>query len=302
MHDGEADIDAGLVRRLVAAQFPQWAGLPVTAAPATGTVNAIYRLGDDLAVRLPRLPGWAPDLGKEQRWLPVLGPRVPLAVPEPMAAGRPGEGYPFPWAVYRWLDGEAFSLDRVADERRAAADLAAFVAALRAIDTAGAPRAKRGSRPLAALDGEARQALRALRGVIDVGAAAAAWEGSLASPPWDGRPRWSHGDLLPPNLLVAGGRLHAVIDFGSVGVGDPALDVIAAWSVFGPDGRAAYRRALAVDDATWLRARGIALHQALLIIPYYPDTNPAMVRMATRTVGQVLADVAGPAGASPRGH
>jgi aminoglycoside phosphotransferase (APT) family kinase protein len=254
----------------------------------TGTVNAIFRLGDDLCVRLPRVERWAGGVENELQWLPELAPRLTLAVPEPVAKGEPGSRYPFSWAIYRWLAGETFATDRIVDERQAAADLAQFVAELRRIDPTGAPRS--GRRPLRQLDAVTRAAIEEARGVVDAGAATAAWERCLQAPVWDGSPVWIHGDLVMPNLLVEGGKLTAVIDFGGAGVGDPATDVVAAWSVFGNDGRDSFRRALDVDDATWARARGFALHQALLIIPYYPETNPSFVAMATRTVDQVLGD------------
>jgi aminoglycoside phosphotransferase (APT) family kinase protein len=252
-------------------------------------VNAIYRLGDDMCVRLPRMHAWAGDLEKELRWLPTLASHLPLAVPEPLATGRPDGGYPFVWAVYRWLEAETFACERVGDEQQAAIQLAQFVARLRGIDPSGAPRSRR-DRSMHAQDGETRTAIEQLRGVIDVDAVTAAWEVALQAPVWDGRAVWTHGDLLPPNLLVDHGRLVAIIDFGSMGLGDPAIDVIPAWSVFGAGGRGAFRAALDVDDATWARGRGFALHQALLIIPYYPATNPAFVTMATRTIEEVLAD------------
>jgi aminoglycoside phosphotransferase (APT) family kinase protein len=290
MHDGEAGIDAGLVRRLVAVQFPRLAGLPVRAVRSTGTVNAIYRLGDDLCARLPRLQRYTGDLVGELRWLPWLAPHLSLQVPEPVAVGQPASGYPFPWAIYRWIDGQPYADELVDDERRAAMDLAQFVAGLRRIDPiAGAPRA--GRRPLRELDSATRAAIDASRNVIDRDAATAAWERALEAPAWEGAPVWIHTDLLRPNLLVDGGRLSAVIDFGGAGVGDPAADVIAAWSVFGPTGREAFRDVLDVDDGTWNRARGFALHQAAMIIPYYPETNPGFVALARRTVDEVLADI-----------
>jgi aminoglycoside phosphotransferase (APT) family kinase protein len=289
MHAGEVAIDDELVEQLVAAQFLQLADLPIRAVPSTGTVNAIYRLGDHLYARLPRVPSWAQDLEKELSWLPKLAPFLSLRVPEPVAKGRPASGYPFPWAIYRWIDGHPYRDDLVHDERQAAADLAQFVLELRRIDPLGAPPG--GRKPLRELNAATRVAIEASRSVIDRHAATAAWASALEAPVWDGAPVWIHTDLLRPNLLVDRGRLCAVIDFGGVGVGDPAADVIAAWSVFSQSGRATFRGALDVDDGTWNRARGYALHQAVLIIPYYSETNPEFVALAKRTVEQVLADI-----------
>jgi aminoglycoside phosphotransferase (APT) family kinase protein len=295
LHDREVDIDTGLVRRLLAAQFPQYAGMPVRRVDSTGTVNAIYRLGPHLSVRLPLLAHSAADVEKEWRWLPRLAPRLSLRVPEPVALGAPEAWYPFRWAIYCWLDGEPYADSLIADERQAAADLARFVSELRSIQPeTDAPAG--GRRPLRELDAETRAAIESSRHLIDAEAATAAWDLALTSLRWTGKPVWIHADLLRPNLLVDGGRLHAVIDFGAAGVGDPAGDVIAAWSVFGPAGRAAFRAALRVDDGTWYRALGIALHQAAGIIPYYEHTNPRFAADAQRTISEILADVRGAAG------
>lgn len=288
MHANQVDIDERLVERLVAEQFPGLAGMPVRELRTTGTVNAIYRLGEELYARMPLVGAWADGLENELAWLPKLAPHLSLRVPEPVAVGRPAGDYPFAWAIYRWLGGQPYRDDLVHDERQAAVDLAQFVAELRRIDPAGAPRA--GRRPLRELDAATRTAIDASRGVLNGDAVLAAWGAALEAPTWEGQPVWIHADLLRPNLLVEGGRLAAVLDFGGAGVGDPAADVIAAWSVFGPVGRAAYRDALGVDHGTWRRARGYALHQAALIIPYYSETNPEFVAMATRTVEQILAD------------
>jgi aminoglycoside phosphotransferase (APT) family kinase protein len=290
MHDDEADIDADLVRRLVAAQFPRLAGLPVTPFRSTGTVNAIYRLGDHLYARLPRVARWARDLETESHWLPRLAPGLSLRVPELVAMGRPGDGYPWSWAIYRWIDGQPYADELVADERQAARDLAGFVTGLRRADTADAPRA--GRRPLRELDAATREAIESAGDDIDRDAVTAAWDRALEAPAWDGQaPAWIHADLLRPNLLVDGGKLRAVIDWGAAGAGDPAADLIAAWAVFGPDGREAYRDALGDGDGTWDRARGVALHQAVMLVPYYRETNPGMAALGRRTVGQVLADL-----------
>lgn len=288
MHDGQLDVGAGLVRALVAAQFPWWANLPVTPQRSTGTVNAIFRLGDDLAVRLPLTAGGSADLTRERRVLRELRSVATLEIPEPVATGRPADGYPLPWAVYRWIAGQPYADDLVDDEAGAARGLGRFVTALRAHPIGAAPRA--GRRPLLELDSGTRAAIEAAAPEIDVPAALASWERALEAPVWDGASTWIHADLLRPNILVDRGRVRAIIDFGIAGAGDPAHDVIAAWTVFGHVGRAAYREALAVDDGTWRRARGIALHQAALIIPYYRVTNPGFAASAIRTIEEILAD------------
>jgi len=290
MHADEVHIDVSLVRRLLTAQFPRWAELPISAVQSTGTVNAIYRLGDHLYARLPRVQRYAQDLEKEWHWLPKLAPRLSLRVPEPVGKGHPSSSYPFSWAIYGWIEGRPYSDELVDDEQRAARDLAQFVVELRGIDPiAGAPRA--GRKPLRELDAITRAAIESARGVIDSDAATVAWERALEAPAWNGAPVWIHTDLLRPNVLVHGGRLCAVIDFGGVGVGDPAADVIAAWSVFGRTGRGTFRGALSIDEDTWNRARGFALHQAAMIIPYYAETNLGFVDLAKRTVDEILADI-----------
>jgi aminoglycoside phosphotransferase (APT) family kinase protein len=292
MHEDEHVVDEHLVRQLLADQLPHLAHLPLRAFASTGTVSAIVRLGDDLYVRLPRVPAWAGDLVKELEWLPRLAPALPLTVPEPVAVGSPSDAFPHPWAVFRWVPGSPYAVGAV-DEVRAARDLAAFVGALRAIPApAGAPHG--GRAPLAELDIATRDALERSRHLVDTDAALAAWDRAVQAPTFDtsGSPRvWLHGDLLPPNVLAHGGRLAAVLDFGSVGVGDPAADTIPAWTMFTGAGRTAYRDALGVDEATWERARGYALTQAALIVPYYEHTNPDFSAMARRTIAMVLDDV-----------
>jgi len=292
LHDGELPIDAALVARLLAEQLPAYAGLPLRAWPSTGTVHALFRLGDALVVRLPRLARWSAALEQEAAWLPRLAPHLSLGVPEAVALGRPTAAYPSAWAVHRWRVGAPYGTAPLADESAAAAALAGFVRELRAIDPRGGPPA--GRAPLAELDAETRAAIEAARALIDADAAQAAWRRALGAPAWDGAASWIHGDLMRPNLLVVDGRLDAVIDFGAVGVGDPAMDLVAAWSVFGRAGRAAFRRALhgvpGVDAGTWARARGYALHQAALIVPYYASSNPAFAAEGVRIVAEVLDD------------
>jgi aminoglycoside phosphotransferase (APT) family kinase protein len=294
MHADEVDTDVSLVRRLLAGQFPQWAELPIERVDSAGTDNAIYRLGDDLAARLPRVERATRQVDKEHEWLARLAPHLPLAIPVPLARGMPGEGYPWNWSLSPWLEGENATIERVADLRLAATDLARFVAALHRIDPAGGPlpgehNFGRGE-PLAQRDGRTREAIRALDGMLDTEAVTAAWDAALQAPAWAGPPVWIHGDLSAGNLLAVQGRLSAVIDFGGLGVGDPACDLMVAWTLFSGRSREAFRAALSVDEATWARGRGWALSWALIFIPYYLDTNPVGVGDARHTIDEVLAD------------
>jgi aminoglycoside phosphotransferase (APT) family kinase protein len=288
LHEGEVDIDLTLVEQLVATQFPRFSELPLCPVESSGTVNAIYRLGEELCVRLPRLEKWAPSLEKELRWLPRLAPHLSLEIPEAVAVGAPANGYPLVWAIYRWIDGRPYRDELVDDGARAGKDLAQFVKELRRVNPAGGPSG--GRKPLRQLDDITRRALAAAGCAIDTVAATAVWDSAVELPLWEGNGVWIHADLLRPNVLVDGGRVRAVVDFGGVGVGDPAADVIAAWSVFGPVGRAAFRECLDIDDQTWNRGRGYALHQAAMIIPYYNETDPAFVDLAKRTLDQILFD------------
>jgi aminoglycoside phosphotransferase (APT) family kinase protein len=289
MHADEVDTDVSLVRRLLADQFPQWASLPVELVDSAGTVNAIYRLGEDMAVRLPRVEGGATDVDREQHWLPRLAPLLPVAIPVPIGKGRPAEGYPWPWSVYPWLDGENPVLGRIADPKVLAQDLAAFVAAMHRIDPTDGPPAYRNER-LVTRDATTRAAIEKLRGVVDTDAATAAWEAVIQAPEWWGRPVWLHADLSPGNVLLRGGRLSAVIDFGCLGLGEPAVDLIAAWSLLTHDVRDLFRAAVGVDDATWARGRGWALSIALIELSYYQITNPVMAAIARHVIHEVLTD------------
>src|SRR6185437_6344049 len=255
MHDDELEIDAALVRRLVASQFPQWAELPVEALPFGGTDNAIFRLGDGLSVRLPRRARWRGGaLDKEFTWLPRLAPHLPFAIPTPVARGRPGEGYPHEWAVFDWLPGEDATTTPL-DLRRAAIDLAELLSTLQAVDPTGGPAGGRGG-PLLPADTPTRASIAALGDLIDAGAVTDAWETALAAPNWDRAPVWLHGDLDNRNLLVDGDRISGVLDWGAAGVGDPACDVKVAWAVLDAETRPVFRGLLEIDDATWTRARG----------------------------------------------
>ena len=283
MHADEIEIDESLVARLIAWQCPEWSSLPLNRVNSAGTDHAIFRLGDELAVRLPRIL-WATDqVDKEFSWLPRLAPHLPLAISEPLAKGQPAKGYPWNWGVYRWLDGENPASATIL----LATDLAEFVSALQQIDPTDVPRSNRGG-PLADRDGAVRESLAALGGEIGTDAAFRAWESALEAPVWDKPPVWIHGDLQSGNLLAQNGRLNAVIDFGFLGLGDPAVELLPAWNLFSGESRQAYRNALAVDDATWERGRGWALSVALIALPYYRRTNPVLVEASHRTISEIL--------------
>ncbi|MFD9124619.1 aminoglycoside phosphotransferase family protein [Kitasatospora sp. NPDC059571] len=289
--DGRAGIDAELVRRLLRAQFPQWSGLPVTPVEVDGWDNRTYRLGPEMTVRLPTAAGYVPAVAKECRWLPRLAPGLPVAVPAVLAVGEPGEGYPFPWSVRGWLPGESAERGRIDDLPEFAVSVAGFVRALQRCDAAGGPSAgphsfHRGAPP-AHYDEETRRCLAALDGLIDMDRATAVWDAALAAQ-WRGAPVWFHGDVAAGNLLVADGRLAAVIDFGTSGVGDPACDLVIAWTMFSGRSREAFRHAVAQDDGTWARARGWALWKALLVAVDHLGTDPARVAADLEVVAELL--------------
>ncbi|MFH9723078.1 aminoglycoside phosphotransferase family protein [Streptomyces sp. NPDC017254] len=294
MQPGELDIDTALVEGLVAGRFPAWAALPVRAVASAGTDNAMFRLGDDLVVRLPRVPYAARHVEKEQRWLPRLGPHLPLDVPVPVGQAGASPDFPLPWSVYRWLDGDDAYNAPLTDLAHAAVELGRFGTALRTIDASEGPASFRGGPVTAWENGNLPAAIRALgaEGLVDAELATASWEAVLRLPRWEGAPVWIHGDLLPGNLLGRGGRLSAVIDFGGVGTGDPACDMMPAWTLFTAGTRPLFREAARVDDATWARGRGWALAWGLVTEAYYRDTNPVLAAVARRTRTEALAEYA----------
>jgi aminoglycoside phosphotransferase (APT) family kinase protein len=292
VHANERPIDVLLVRDLIDRQFPVWRHLPVTPVESAGTDNALFRLGKQLAVRLPRIPGATGQIGKEFRWLPLLAPHLPLPIPVPVAQGKPDRAFPWPWGVYRWLGGKPVTLERLYEPTVAARDLAGFVRALQSVDASGGPlpgdhNSGRGV-PLAERDAATRNGIAACAGLIDATAATRRWETALAAPAWTAPPVWVHGDLQPGNLLQRIGIMTAVIDFGCLGVGDPAVDLLPAWYLFPPAARDVYRQTLGVDEATWLRGMGWALSVSVIALPYYLHTNPGLVAISRRAIAEVL--------------
>jgi aminoglycoside phosphotransferase (APT) family kinase protein len=285
MHVDEIDIDEALVHRLLREQFPEWSELPLSRVQPQGTVNAIFRLGEELSVRLARRGGPIEPGGKEFRWLPRLAPLLPVAIPVPVAQGRPTDDYPWFWEVHTWVEGETVPVEEI-DAIQAAHDLAELIDALQSMSPAGAPPGR--GIPLAERDLEIRNWLCRFDGDPGV---PEAWERALAAPPWDGPPVWHHGDLDARNWLVRDGRISGVIDWGSMGVGDPACDVMVAWKLHSAAARDAFRDALSVDAPIWERARGWALSQAIAILAYYtPETNATLYHEAERWLQLLLSE------------
>lgn len=288
-------IDAMLVTRLIAAQFPRWANLPVRAVAVGGWDNVTFHLGTSMSVRMPSAGPYARAVEKEHRWLPVLAPQLPLPIPRPVAKGVPGEGYPYPWSIYRWIDGEPATGDNIDDLTRFATTLAAFLVALQQVDPTGGPPPGehnwfRGG-PLLTYDGQTRHAIETLDGDIPGTTALEIWQTALRAT-WDGQPVWLHGDIAQGNLLVRDGALAAVIDFGTSGVGDPSCDMAIAWTLLSGPSREAFRTGLSVDPATWARGRGWALWKALITYADARHADQVKAANARYVIDQILAEYA----------
>jgi aminoglycoside phosphotransferase (APT) family kinase protein len=287
------EIDVALVGQLIASQFPQWTHLAIKPVELSGWDNRTFHLGPSMSVRLPSAEGYIVQVEKEHRFLPKLAPLLPLPIPVPLAKGAPGHGYSWPWSVYRWLEGENAMLERITDLSQFAISLAEFLLALQRIDSvdglpAGEHNFFRGG-PLMIYDAETRETIEELTGEVDTDAATRVWESALETT-WQGAPVWIHGDVAVGNLLVRDGRLCAVIDFGCCAVGDPACDLVMAWTFFSGESREAFKATLGSDAATWARARGWALWKALITLAEYIDSNPIKAAEARRVIAEVLAD------------
>jgi len=284
-------IDDTLVRRMVAAQFPQWADLPVRSAEVGGRDNKTFRLGEHMIVRLPSAADYSAQVEKEHRWLPKLAPLLPLPIPTPLAMGEPASGYPWRWSIYRRIEGDTAAPERIADLSDLAASLAQFLIALQRIDPTDGPRPgphnfwRGGS--LTTYDAETRQAIALLKGKVNTKAATEVWERALKTT-WNRPPVWLHGDVSAGNLLVKGGRLSAVIDFGMLGVGDPACDLSIGWTLFSGESRKAFRAMLPLDAGTWARGRAWTLWKVLIVAAGLTETNAVEAARPWRVIDEVL--------------
>ncbi len=289
LHDDEIDIDADVVRHLLASQNNHLSSEKLEYVGSSGTSNIIFRVGQKHLIRLPRCPRDETSLLKETKWLPTLSPQLSLGTPRLVMKGQPTDAFPLAWAIYTWLDGENFDPRLVGDGVDSGNTLANFVSELRSINPSEGPRSDRDS-DLIASDPQVIEAIRSLGSNFDKEAITFAWETLSNYPNWRGVNTWTHGDLLPPNILVKDGRISAIIDFGLIGVGDPAVDLIPAWSTLRGVARERFRSTLQVDDSAWYRGQGMALRQALKIIPYYLKSNPGFASMACDTVEEILSD------------
>lgn len=287
MHAEQFEIDSQLVATLLKQQCPEFAKFPIRRIKHVGTDNAIFRLGDQYAIRLPRINTAIKQIIIEQNWLAKLSKRLPFAIPVPVKIGQASAAFASTWYIYRWLDGHHPDVNDGDDLQLLASDLATFIASLWQVPTDGAPVAIRGL-PLMTKDKIVSTALLSLKSIVDTDSLAAIWQLSLTVPDWCQAPVWLHGDLLPFNLIVQHHHLRAVIDFGLMGVGDPACDLLPAWCLFNAESRKIFKEQLAVDDATWLRAKAWAIAIALPIIPYYRHSNPALVAVAMRMIDELL--------------
>ncbi len=296
MPAAEVDVSADLVRRLLAQQHPDLAQLPVEFM-ANGWDNAMFRLGDELVVRLPRRTAAVQILRHEQRWLPQLAGRLPLPIPYPERTGHPAHGYPWPWSVVPYLPGEPAADAASLDLPAAAAAVGGFLGALHVPAPADAPVNPYRGVPLSARARSFTDSIGLLSRQVDADAAARVWAAALEAPGYDGPPVWLHGDPHPANILVSDARVSAVIDFGDITSGDPASDLAAAWMLLPLEWHGAFRSAyqsaggaaalLSPDDALWTRATGWALILALVFCANSAD-NPQLLRIGRRTLSRVL--------------
>ncbi|WP_341756393.1 MULTISPECIES: aminoglycoside phosphotransferase family protein [unclassified Candidatus Tisiphia] len=286
-------IDSTLVSKLIANQFTQWKDLPVQPVAVGGWDNRTFHLGKQMLVRMPSAAKYAMKVEIEQKWLPKLAPLLPLSIPEPLAMGEPGEGYPWRWSIYRWIEGDTAASSHIANQCDFATSLAQFLIALQRIDTTDGPlpgshNFYRGG-TLMTYDVETRQAIDILKDKIEASVAIEVWEAALATI-WQGLPVWVHGDISAGNLLVQEGKLSAVIDFGGLGIGDPACDLAIAWNMFGKKSREVFRAMLLLDADTWTRGRAWSLWKALIIVAGFEGTNAVEVPQSWRVINEVLID------------
>ncbi|MBP2616236.1 aminoglycoside phosphotransferase family protein [Chryseobacterium jejuense] len=294
MHINELEISENLVQSLLDKQCSRWAKLPLSRVSSNGTVHTLYRLGKEFIIRLPRIEwveGTVNDtIEKEFKWIPLLSKLVDVSLGEPVFKGEADENYPWSWTIATWNEGDNPDFEKENEYNVLAEDLADFLNSLHTIKLSGGPWSRRGV-PLQAQDVDTRKAIAELKAEIDVRAVTELWNQLLETPQWNQDPLWVHGDLLPGNILIRDNRLTAIIDFSDLGIGDPACDLIIAWSLFNHSSRQVFRNYLQyIDEDTWKRGKGWALSIALIMLPYYKYSNPFMASLAERMIANILND------------
>ncbi|WP_019215120.1 aminoglycoside phosphotransferase family protein [Legionella tunisiensis] len=288
MHKNEVDIDEALVHTLLKEQCPHWDNLPLEAILSSGTDNALFRLGSDYVIRLPRIDWATKSIHKEYEWIPKIAQYLHLPISVPLFKGDPCQSYPWSWLITQWNDGHNPSFEKKDEYELLAKELADFLNELHEIKLADGPLSRRGV-PLKELNEDTRQAISELEGEINIQSVTSLWHRLSNSPAWHQAPVWIHGDFLPGNILVENNRLTAVIDFSDVGIGDPACDLVIAWSLLNSHSRNVFRKNLKnIDDNTWERGRGWALSIALIMLPYYKNSNPVLASLARRMIENVV--------------
>lgn len=300
LHADEIALDEKLLRQLIEEQFPFFAELQLSPVNSSGSDHWLLRLGGQLLVRLPRRPSAAQQIPKVHDWLPRLSPALPLQVPSIVAAGKPCAAFPWPWSILSWIDGSPADPLTIACSHDAASRLALFVKALQEQDANSGPVAEvhnayRGQ-ALFTRDTSVRNSVCRILDADMRELALSVWDEALSAEPHVGAPKWLHGDLLPSNLLIADNRLVAVIDFGLLGVGDPACDLMAGWTLFNAEARKTFRAAIKPDDSAWSRGRGWALAFAAAAYAYYEPMGHPLAAIAARTMGEVLSSASSPCG------
>jgi aminoglycoside phosphotransferase (APT) family kinase protein len=290
MHENEFNIDENLVRSLLKSQCPEWAHLPLKTIPSSGTDNALFRLGNDYVVRLPRLDGANNNINKEYKWLPILAALLKIPISEPIFKGNSDKNYPSLWLITKWNEGHNPEFEQENEYGILAKDLADFLNKLHSVGLPNGPHSRRGV-PLKELNEETTQAITQLEGEIDIQVVTCLWQDIMNIPYWNKAPVWIHGDFLPGNILVQYNQLSAVLDWSDVGIGDPGCDLVIAWGLLNANSREIFKNNLQnIDDHTWERGRGWALSIALIMLPYYKYTNPILASLARRLIANVLRD------------
>lgn len=284
-------INERLVQNLLASQFPEWKGLPIKSVSHQGWDNRTFRLGEDILVRIPSSQEYISQVEKEQLWLPKLAPHLPYPIPVPIALGKPDNGYPWKWSIYKWLTGESALYALIDNLEIFATDLAHFIYTLHQVNTLGGPvpgldNFYRGG-SLLNYDAETRKAISFLHGRIDQKAILDLWEKAISTK-YAGHPVWVHGDISPGNLLVSGGQLSAVIDFGQLAIGDPACDLMITWTLFYGKSRETFIQSLPLEQDIWIRAKAWTLWKALIIAAGITESNIIEQQKAFKLIAEVM--------------